>query len=248
LKKKWLNLKNSNLSEQEYRKKEKALKESEQNELREIKEDIYNKFCASKIRGFDTREAFNERFRKNLELNNKYEDLQKLNSEIVFELQEKEYAKYKEDVMELIEKLLNQKMFTEDADNRGFLKTFPDLKELKKVSQMSESSKNDKMEPEPTPKTYEKPTKEAKTQKTQRKKMTCLIGKYFMDNEKKVNDRLISYEWNEFFNITDKDKLMLKKSDVPVINSSAVERSADEIYIQNHYEKCNRLLLDLDVR
>lgn len=61
IQKKWYHLKSSNLSEQEYRMKEKSLQRDEIDEINEIKEDILNKLAASKIRGFETKDMLLEK-------------------------------------------------------------------------------------------------------------------------------------------------------------------------------------------
>jgi hypothetical protein len=57
-KKKWISLKNSNLTEQEYRKKEKELQQTEQDEILGTKEQIYNKLCITGIKGFESKPMF----------------------------------------------------------------------------------------------------------------------------------------------------------------------------------------------
>jgi hypothetical protein len=41
----------SNLSQQDYQRKEREIERAENEEIREVKEDIFNKFCASRING-----------------------------------------------------------------------------------------------------------------------------------------------------------------------------------------------------
>eukprot|EP00330_Aristerostoma_sp_ATCC50986_P003348 CAMPEP_0114587858 /NCGR_PEP_ID=MMETSP0125-20121206/10712_1 /TAXON_ID=485358 ORGANISM="Aristerostoma sp., Strain ATCC 50986" /NCGR_SAMPLE_ID=MMETSP0125 /ASSEMBLY_ACC=CAM_ASM_000245 /LENGTH=78 /DNA_ID=CAMNT_0001783977 /DNA_START=497 /DNA_END=733 /DNA_ORIENTATION=+ len=65
--------------------------------------------------------------------------------EITGEIQEEEYLKYKADIMDLIDKLLSEKIFIEDAEQQGFGKIDDTMREIiKKPS----DQKNDKMEPE----------------------------------------------------------------------------------------------------
>lgn len=54
--------------------------------------------------------------------------------------------------------------------------------------------------------------------------------------------------WDGILEVLDEDKLMLKKSEIPVINSSEVKRSNDEVNIQKHYDKCLKVITELDVR
>lgn len=85
LKKRWLNLKNSNLSEIEYRKKEKELKQSEQSEIHDIKEDIYNKLCASKTKGFETKDSIYDQVQRIID-KNPSEQILKITLEVTGEI------------------------------------------------------------------------------------------------------------------------------------------------------------------
>jgi len=157
-------------------------------------------------------------------------------------LQETEFRKFKEEMTQVIEKLLNEKIFTEDADILGFGKN--DFKELRKIDSIK---KDDLSQADKEAQAREKERlllKEAtKPTKTQRKKITCLVGKYLLENESKVNSTFKNYKWNDFFNVQDKDKLLLKKADIPVINSSSIERTSDEHNLQSNYAKCVDMLV-----
>jgi hypothetical protein len=120
-----------------------------------------------------------------------------------------------------------------------------DLGERKKLATFE--PKLEKMESEQKIIEKEKPAKDIKPQKAQRKKKTCYIGKHFLESDTIVNEALKAYKWNEFFSIQAKDKLLLKKSDVPVINSSSIERSSDDVKLQSHYSKCVELLKKYEV-
>jgi hypothetical protein len=163
------------------------------------------------------------------------------------EMQESEYNRYKSDIIELVDKLLNERTFTEEvSDTQNFFnKNFVDLKEIKKkMPGLELPLKLDKSETDGKP--FDRSS--ARNSKSSRKKMTCLIGRTFLENDPKVNREYYDKNWNDFFSITDKDKLLLKKSDIPVINSSAIERSSDEKQIIEHYKKTTALLKDLHVR
>ena len=56
LKRKWYHLKNSNLSEKEYRMKEKALTQSGVDDVKEIKDSMYQSLSEEKVKGFESRE------------------------------------------------------------------------------------------------------------------------------------------------------------------------------------------------
>ncbi len=238
-------MKNSNLSEIEYRNREKQLKSNELDECKKLKENLYDQFAYSRIVGFETKEGFTERLRKFINDNNSPLDLQNVGNNYMANLQETEFRKFKEEMTQVIEKLLNEKIFTEEAENMAFKNDFKEIKksdnpkkedisQLEKEAQMREKDRL----------LLKEVTKPAKTQ---RKKITCLVGKYLLDNEAKVNASLKNYKWNDFFNVQAKDKLMLKKADIPVINSSSIERSSDEQNIQSNYQKCVDLLSKAEV-
>lgn len=240
LKKRWLNLKNSNLSEQDYRKKEKELQKAELDEVREIKEDIYNKLCASKIKGFDTKETIMENFKKSINKTNESLQPHEIDEALIQEIQEKEFQNYKNDILELLDKLLNEKMFTEDADNPA---KFHELnREVLRRPDGRGEKRGESMESQ---RPYER-TRENKGPKSQRRKVTCQVGKEFIENEVRLNEYLNKYDVEAFFNVQDKDRLLLKKSEVPVINNSTVERSNDELYLQEQFERNNKMLQDLE--
>ena len=150
----------------------------------------------------------------------------KMTLEITGEIQEEEYLKYKADIMDLIDKLLSEKIFIEDAEQQGFGKIDDTMREIiKKPS----DQKNDKMEPEF--RSFDRIGKDQKTSKTQRKKKTCLVGKFFLEKTDHVNNEMARRNWKSILSVENEDKLMLKKSEIPVINSSEVKRSNDEVNI-----------------
>ena len=113
LKKRWLALKNSNVTEQEYRQKEKELKTAEVDEIDEIREDVYNKLCGAQIVGFQTKEQIVDRIHNDLV---KVLDDKGIDNVMVFEeLEEREFKIYKQCLFDLIEKLLSEKVFIEDS-------------------------------------------------------------------------------------------------------------------------------------
>lgn len=242
MKKRWLNLKNSNLSEQEYKKKEKALQKGELDEIREIKEDIYNKLCASKIRGFDTKDTILENFKKSINKTNESLQPHEIDDALIQEIQEREFQNYKDDLMELLDKLLNERIFTEDADIGG--KFHGEVREGRRID-MRGDRRGESMESQ---RPYEKMLRENKAPKSQRRKVTCQIGKDFIENEVRLNEYLNKYDVQAFYNVQDKDRLLLKKSEVPVINNSTVERSNDELFLQEQFERNTKMLQDLEVR
>lgn len=231
-KKKWANLKNSNMSEIDYRNSEALLKQTEENDFRKAKESIYQFLSATKVRAFETKEAVKERFMKFVNENNNPLEIQAVGNNYLANLQEQEYKKYREDIMQVIDLLLNERNLTEESD----FNWERDLGERKKLA--SFEPKLEKTDSEQKAIEKEKPAKDIKPQKAQRKKKTCYIGKFFLESDNVVNDALKKYKWNEFFGIQAKDKLLLKKSDVPVINSSSIERSSDDVKLQLHYGKC----------
>mgnify|MGYP000899147557 FL=1 len=111
-------LKNSNMSEQEYRQKEKELKAAEVDEMNEIREDVYNKLCGAKIAGFQTKEQIVDRIHNDLV---KILDEKGIDNPMVFEeIEEREHKIYKQCLFELIEKLLSEKVFIEDTKKFRF--------------------------------------------------------------------------------------------------------------------------------
>jgi hypothetical protein len=241
-KKKWANLKNSNMSEIDYRNSEALLKQTEENDFRKAKESIYQFLSATKVRAFETKEAVKERFMKFVNENNNPLEIQAVGNNYLANLQEQEYKKYREDIMQVIDLLLNERNLTEESD----FNWERDLGERKKLA--SFEPKLEKTDSEQKAIEKEKPAKDIKPQKAQRKKKTCYIGKFFLESDNVVNDALKKYKWNEFFGIQAKDKLLLKKSDVPVINSSSIERSSDDVKLQLHYGKCVEHLKKYEVK
>jgi len=242
IKKRWYVLKNSNLAEQEYRKQQKALEKSELDEIRELKEDIYNKLCASKIRGFDTKETILDNFKKSMSKTHETLGITNVDEGHVNEILEKEFQDYKNDILELLDKLLNERIFTEDADIAG---RYPmDMKDSRaRLAELKGEKRGESMESQ---RPYEKNMRENKAPKSQRRKVTCQVGKEFIENEVRLNEYLANYETRSFFNLQEKDRLLLKKSEVPVINNSTVERSNDELFLQEQFEKNGFLLQDLE--
>ena len=118
IKKRQLNLNSSNLTEQEYRKKQKEIVKVGDTEIREIKEDLYNKLCASKIKGFETRESLIENLKASLL---KKKEIQEMfpNGDFEIDLNEQELSNYKNNLMTLIDKLLNEKQFIESSKIYG---------------------------------------------------------------------------------------------------------------------------------
>lgn len=235
-----MNLKNSNLAEQEYRKKEKALQKAELDEIREIKEDIYNKLCSSKIKGFDTKETILENFKRSINKTNESLQPHEIDEALILEIQEREFTNFKDDIMELLDKLLNEKIFTEDADVP--VKFHGEVREGRRIDMRDK--RGESMESQ---RPYERMLRENKAPKSQRRKVTCQIGKDFIENEVRLNEYLNIYDVQAFFNVQDKDRLLLKKSEVPVINNSTVERSNDELYLQEQFERNTKQLQDLEV-
>eukprot|EP01017_Pseudomicrothorax_dubius_P035996 TRINITY_DN5111_c0_g1_i8.p1 TRINITY_DN5111_c0_g1~~TRINITY_DN5111_c0_g1_i8.p1 ORF type:complete len:352 (+),score=60.29 TRINITY_DN5111_c0_g1_i8:379-1434(+) len=103
LKRRWHSLKTTNLSEEEYRQKEKELQRTEAQEVSELKEDIFNRLCSSKIKGFESRETFLENIKRNYRMRNN------LNEDVEVEFDEKELKVIKEDQMAIVDMLLNEK-------------------------------------------------------------------------------------------------------------------------------------------
>eukprot|EP01016_Furgasonia_blochmanni_P035860 TRINITY_DN4018_c0_g1_i3.p2 TRINITY_DN4018_c0_g1~~TRINITY_DN4018_c0_g1_i3.p2 ORF type:complete len:333 (-),score=94.71 TRINITY_DN4018_c0_g1_i3:214-1212(-) len=110
LKKRWYSLKTSNISEVEYRKKERDLKKAEQDEMQEIKEDIFNKLCSSRIKGFESKEVIIDNLKRKYRAANPAKSGEAVTED--FEINEQELVQMKEDQMHLIDKLLGEKMFS----------------------------------------------------------------------------------------------------------------------------------------
>jgi len=155
---------------------------------------------------------------------------------------DKEFQAYKNDILELLDKLLNERIFTEDADIAG--RYLPEPKETRlRLGDMKGDKRGESMESQ---RPYEKMMRENKAPKSQRRKVTCQVGKEFIENEVRLNEYLANYEARSFFHVQEKDRLLLKKSEVPVINNSTVERSNDELFLQEQFEKNGLLLQDLE--
>ena len=219
------------------------MRKAEEDEIRDIKEDVYNKLCASKIRGFDTKETILENFKKSINKTNESLQPNEIDEGLIVEIQEKEFHAYKEDIMELLKKLLSERIFTEDADISA--KYHNDIRDGRRILDARGDRRGDSIESQ---RPYERMLRETKAPKSQRRKVTCQIGKEFIENEVRLNEYLNKYNVQSFFNVQEKDRLLLKKSEVPVINNSTVERSNDELFLQEQFERNTKLLQDLEVR
>lgn len=242
MKKRWQNLGSSNLSEKDYKMKKEELQKSESDEIRDIKEDIYNKLCSSKIRGFDTRDTILENFKRSINKTNESLQPHEIDEALILEIQEREFQNYKNAIMDLLDKLLIEKIFTEDADLP--IKFHGEVREARRMGDLRGDKRGESMESQ---RPYERMVRENKGPKSQRRKVTCQIGKDFIENENRLNEYLNIYDVQAFYNVQDKDRLLLKKSEVPVINNSTVERSNDELYLQEQFERNTKMLQDLDV-
>lgn len=92
----------------DYTKKEKELKKSEEEDIKEIKEDIIAKLCYANIKGFETTEMMTDRFKSNFfgnsSLNINEEEIMNLD----FYLEDEDYENYKSDQYTLLDKLLKE--------------------------------------------------------------------------------------------------------------------------------------------
>lgn len=112
LKKKWYHLKSSNLSEKEYRMKEKALKRSEEEETKELKRDIHNKLTDAKVKGFESKQELIDIIVKDLNANPVSGQTGPPASDITtYELDDRTYLGYQNSQGKLLEKLLSSSFF-----------------------------------------------------------------------------------------------------------------------------------------
>ena len=90
-------------------------------EINEIREEIYNKLCAAKIIGFQTKEQLLDRIFQDLV--KRLADKKIENPAVLEEIQEREYKQYKQHLFELIDRLLSEKAFTEDSRKIRYQRT-----------------------------------------------------------------------------------------------------------------------------
>lgn len=110
--KKWYHLKSANLTELEYRTKQKCLQKDEIEEVNEIKEDILNKLASSKIKGFENKDMLLEKaIKDNLPITQ-----DQLSNNKSIELDDDSWLNYKQNQMVLLEKLLNSDYFVQKTD------------------------------------------------------------------------------------------------------------------------------------
>lgn len=109
LKKKAYHLKTSNLGEQEYRMKEKALQNAEVEEINEIKEELFKKLASLKLPGFQTKEDLIQQ--RVAALGSQFEPLKH------YELEERSYLGYQKQQMSLLEILLKAD-YSSNAENK----------------------------------------------------------------------------------------------------------------------------------
>jgi len=122
LKKKWYHLKSSNLSEQEYRMKEKALSRSEEEEIAELKEDILQKLSEAKVKGFESKDELLEKVMIENGIITQESNEQKSGqfsssvNGVTYELDERTYLGYQNSQQKLLEKLLSSNYFLKNQD------------------------------------------------------------------------------------------------------------------------------------
>lgn len=216
----------SNLSQQEYLKKEKELLKSEKEEIEEIKTNLINKLSSSKIKGFETKEIVIE----NLKLQ-KLEEIK--NNEIEFEINEEEFEELKNMQMELLDKLLEERSFVN-----------PDLK-LSKFKSLSEKINLDEenrlkfsVESQKFDNFYENKNNQDLRRPDHNKK-TILMNKYLEEGEIVEKDYLnekmkeIFNDFEHFSKINKDDAFIMSKYE----KATLLELKSDFLYIEEGFQK-----------
>lgn len=109
MKKKWFHLKSSNLTEKEYRLKEKSLRNSEDSEINEIKEDLFTKLSEAAVIGLETKPQL---------LINLVAKMEPSKEGPVpnFQLEERSYLNYRKSQYQLIDRLLSSDYFIQNRN------------------------------------------------------------------------------------------------------------------------------------
>lgn len=245
--KKWYHLKSSNLTEQEYRMKEKVQQKDEVEEINDIKDDILNKLASSKIKGFENKEMLLEKVLRdhNSQLIASQNQDSKMDDESIkvesvpiappkIELDEDSWVNYKKNQLILLDKLMSSDYFVIkydfDPDNRFYLygndyKNDPMNQEfLKKEADLKLAGKNIKQDEFEIGENYNRREKRAINIKLSR-----YIGRITLSNESArdidnfIND--IKEEDILKINKNDLDKLKGTKTDKTYYNEKMIEKS-----------------------
>jgi len=250
IKKRQLNLKNSNLTEQEYRKKQKEIGIAGESETREIKEDLYNKLCASKVKGFDTKETITENIKDNLLKKKEVQEIAPA-GDIEVEIQESDFLNYKNDLMILIDKLINEKLFTgglknydgQQKDSRFSMN--PSILTKDKDKGIVDKDKNI-MNQENTDEKPKKagsyvPFSDRMESNIPRKKNICLLNESVLQPRNDLPSQFYEkFDWQKLTQTNPEDKILMKRSEIENLSDLNFQRNKNDGKTQQ--SQCEKLM------
>lgn len=229
IRKKKNSLQGSNLSQQEFLRRTKELLNAEQEETTDVKESILSRLATSRIKGFETRDELKENLIKNAEISDP----------LSIEFDENELDEYKRMQIELLEKLLEERMFV-NPDlklNNGITKYKDNLDQI----EVQDKGKSEAISGEKEKKKDEKGKKILMYRKLEDGEISEKDG---------INERLkIVFENLDQF-------LKLRPDDVFAMNkyekSNLLELKSDYLYIdekfqQYQFEKYASLMKEVEV-
>lgn len=240
IRKKRTTLQGSNLSQQEYLKKEKELLKVEKEEIEELKNNLITRLSASKIKGFETKEAVIEAL--------KLQKIEEINSnEIEFQINDEEFNELKNFQMNLLDKLLEERNFVN-----------PDLK----ISKYKSLSEKLMIEDDVKGKTFCNDNQKVENfenkrlieQRKNENKKTILLYKYLEEGEINEKDYLnvrmkeILKDFKIFSKIGGENIFQISKYE----KANLLELKTDFLYIEEkfqkyQFEKFQKILKEIEV-
>ena len=216
IRKKRTTLQGSNLSQQEYQKKEKDLLKTEKEEIEEVKSNLINRLSSSKIKGFETKETIIETLKLQ-----KLEEI--VNKEIEFSINEEEFNELNDFQLKLLDKLLEERSFVN-----------PDLK----ISKYKSLTDKMTMEEDNKSKIFNE-----NNQKIDTFDRKTFMEQKKLENNKKT---IIMYKYLEEGEIIEKDYLNEKMKDIFKDFKNFGKTEKENVFHISKYEKANLLELKTD--
>jgi len=233
-------LQGSNLSQQEYQKKEKELIKAEKEEIEDVKNNLINRLSVSKIKGFETKETIIE--------NLKLQKIEEINSnEIEFEINEEEFNELKNFQLKLLDKLLDERSFVNPDLKINKYKSLSERFLMDEENKVKSLNENHKFE------TLENKRSFIEQRKSENKK-TVIMYKYLEEGEIIEKDYLnekmkeIFHDFNRFSKLGEENVFKISKYE----KANLLELKTDYLYIEekfqkHQFEKFQRLIKEIEV-
>ena len=239
IRKKRTTLQGSNLSQQEYLKKEKELLKIEKEEIEEVKSSIISRLSSSKIKGFETKETIIE----NLKLQ-KIEESK--SNEIEFEINEEDFNELKSLQLKLLDKLLEERSFVNPDLKISKYKNLSDKMQAEEENKLKASNENVKVEGGHNKKINE--------MKRNENKKTIIMYKYLEEGEISEKDYLnektkeIFADFEKFCKMSKENVFTISKYE----KANLLEFKTDYLYIEekfqkHQFEKFQKIIREIEV-